>query len=198
MILSEQMLKSSGVLLSSMPSLSDEAWLAGLIDGEGCFFVRFDSRYGNFEPQFGVALNTGPWSVRVEKILDEARIHYGKSTSRKMTKIAVSGWQHIESLCRLLEPLSSVKHPHISILLEASTSPPLVSYLWHDGGKRWFRRINWSDAERAMILKENLSAQNAKNGHTIWTREKITSVLQARDWKPSSWRYRRPTRASLG
>lgn len=90
-------------------------WLAGFIDGEGCFFIANDSSRGVYRPRFSIALR-----VDDEPIIQEIKTRTGigtihrytaSSTNRLCIRWMLQAQKDCEELVKILEehPLRAKK-----------------------------------------------------------------------------------------
>src|SRR5579872_629705 len=104
------------------------AWLAGLIDGEGCFNICVRERFHHrgrsldFGARLVLSMRTGVWVESVQTILKNSEILYHVSVRKGQTCIGVAGWRQVQKLAGLLEDYSVVKKPLLLELLKYKPS----------------------------------------------------------------------------
>jgi hypothetical protein len=101
-------------------------WLAGLIDGEGCFTLDISKRSKtrltiNF--RFQIAMSAGEWEPIIERIFTENKIQYKKRTHNYLTEIDMRR-DNVIKLCKLIIQHSIIKKPIIErFLVQKPRSP---------------------------------------------------------------------------
>jgi hypothetical protein len=100
-------------------------WMAGLVDGEGCFTIDiYKSKVKNsilFIPIFYLGMKDGPWLEKVVEILDSNKIpYYIKKGRRKgnLVELKVRSWDNVKKVCSMLLPYSVIKKPLLGKFLE--------------------------------------------------------------------------------
>jgi len=98
------------------------AWLAGLVDDEGCFNISVagrdhHGRHIDFMARFLLSMKTGIWVESVKKILNDIDVNYRVSTRKGQTCVAVTGWRQVQKLAVFLTEYSIVKKPLLEQLL---------------------------------------------------------------------------------
>jgi len=186
------MLKSLGALVLLMVSATDRAWLAGLVDGEGCFIFAFKYSDGGkqmcFEPQFALAVTDEACIETVSSVLSRAGIGHGKYRQQARKQgyqaqyiIRFGGWNRMEQFCGLIEPFSHVKSKQVKLMLKFSREPPHITQRFQSReGLR--RKVDWYAVEESLSLMDAIRAVNGKQkGGTKWTRDEITKLLRESD-----------------
>lgn len=133
------------------------AWLAGLVDGEGCFRISLPGLKGNRRyhgsPTFTIAMIHYPTMVRVGKMLDKEPSRRGWITGRihPLYGIQLAGEKALQ-VARVLRPYLLTKSEQAWLLLEMRAQCP----------KRIGGRDHLSEEEKAMRRGYQLALQRAK------------------------------------
>lgn len=115
---------------------TDIAWLAGLIDGEGCIFMRRLSpqRQKSIDSRLEIHTPSIRMFERVTKALDDLEIQYSleigrmqKKSTRPANKITVNKKHELKNLLLLIQPYLYVKLPEAEVMLEYLDKACLVS-----------------------------------------------------------------------
>lgn len=97
----------------------DLAYLAGLIDGEGCFTIEVNSRSGSYIPTLQITMSDRApldWMAKVVGVrVGRAYRGMTRPTHRLQYKVRVSGRRLVE-LCVLMRPYMKVKHKHAELV----------------------------------------------------------------------------------
>lgn len=116
---------------------TDIAWLAGLVDGEGCLFMRRISPQKQKSMEARVEIHTPSIRMfeRVTRIFDGLEIQYSleigrmqKMSTRPANKITVNKKHEIKKLLLLIQPYLYVKLPEAEVMLEYLSKACLVSH----------------------------------------------------------------------
>ena len=102
----------------------DLAWLAGIVDGEGCFCAKRQAKNA-MHLRLRIEATSTAMIDRIAEILDAWNVGYrrqrptmrGKST-RPATRIEVDRKGELLRLLELLEPMVVVKHPELAVARE--------------------------------------------------------------------------------
>ncbi len=96
-------------------SETDRAWLAGVIDGEGCFTlsIAYSDKYRlRVTPWFSIGMNDdGTWIHRISHLLNTMGIpHQVKDKKHNSVKeVVVTGSSNVRAVCDCILPYSVVK-----------------------------------------------------------------------------------------
>lgn len=91
-----------------------EAWLAGLIDGEGCFTIGVSVQHKHslkFDLRFSISMKKGYWQSTAEEILNSHQIPYHTRERKNQYEIVVNGHKSVKGLIGVLMPHLVVKKP---------------------------------------------------------------------------------------
>ena len=108
---------------------TDLAWLAGIIDGEGCFSIFINNRNDAMTPSISANLSitnsNGLLLNRCKEILDELQIKYlyndpknGHQRGRKVMRVRVKNYSSLRRLIELMLPFFVGKADQARIVLE--------------------------------------------------------------------------------
>jgi len=100
-----------------MSDQTDLAWLAGLIDGEGCLTFEIHKIYLRRGPfpkinlAFYLAVSPGLWQNKVTAIFIEYGIAYHQwiNQRNKIVRISVTSTKSVKILCNLIKDYSVIK-----------------------------------------------------------------------------------------
>lgn len=122
-----QLLNENDGLITTYDNFNDENYIAGLIDGDGCFNINFRNTKTNvrYTPQV-MLINTNKEIVkRFSSFLKNHYIGYhvsfrmaGKTTNRRRWDIVVSGVRRCEKICSLLVNSLQTKKEQCNLLLQ--------------------------------------------------------------------------------
>jgi|GEM_PF-1698713 hypothetical protein len=99
-------------------------WLAGLVDGEGCFSIHVAERnhhghHLSYQGRFIISMKSGHWSESAAKILRTSGVLFHQTVRNEQTSIAaVEGWKQTQKLGKLLVQHLIVKRTLVDRLLE--------------------------------------------------------------------------------
>lgn len=107
----------------------DLAWLAGIIDGEGCFTIysvsRIDAKMPSPSANITITNSNCLLLERCKEILDEINIKYlyhdpknGHQQGRKVMRIRVKNYSSIQRLIELILPFLVGKADQARVMLE--------------------------------------------------------------------------------
>ena len=104
----------------------DKAWLAGLIEGEGCFTILAESTckkgkiYVHYRPYITISNTSVELLEWVQKILGYGRIyHYSRPPWKAEHTLCVYNKAQIIRLCQDILPYLIAKRKHAMVLIEA-------------------------------------------------------------------------------
>ena len=108
---------------------TDLAWLAGIIDGEGCFSIFINNRNDAANPSISASLTITNSNClllnRCREILDSLKIKYyyhdpknGHQHGRRVMRIKVKNYSSLKCLIELLLPFLVGKIDQAKIILE--------------------------------------------------------------------------------
>jgi len=91
----------------------DVAWLSGIIDGEGCFFISIKkpklTKTVSIGLKFSIAMSRGKWEQKVIQIFDKYDIKHSTRVKRGLFEIAVNSNPQVKKLCDIIKDDSVVK-----------------------------------------------------------------------------------------
>jgi len=166
----------------------DESWLAGLIDGEGCFSISVWKRRNGISitPIIRVALTTEKtWLEKVESIYKKYKIPYyiyyrkpsGKSTYKESATISVKHKGAIKKLCNIIKKYSTVKSPHIDLFLNLPWRRRTI-YTTHHG----IYLIPKGVEDWANIIDANFKITNSGRNKK-WSGDKIRKFYYSKGYR---------------
>jgi len=146
-------------------------YIAGLIDGEGCFSLSCEMQRGKVKvtPFSSISMKKGSWSSIFIVTLEE---HGVKTTTRNrkgQTEVKVKGWKQVKHLIALLVNICLVKKPLMEKLLE------------YEPRKRKNRHmpLDLDELKRTAELIDFVRAFNkGKNRPYKWTGKKFLAAYQ--------------------
>jgi len=103
-----------------------EAWFAGLIDGEGCFTPSIYRQHENalrFDTVFSISMKEGAWFRAVSKILKRHDIGFNWRHRRNQIDLHVEGHHRVKKLISIVIPYLVVKKPLAKRLLTFPKAP---------------------------------------------------------------------------
>ena len=162
------------------------AWLAGLIDGEGCFTVGVHQNYKKsltFQPVFTIDMIEGDWHIKVVNILKENNIRFNsfickRQGSYQIRRIVIQSRECIVRLCNLLLPFSLIKTDQIKLFSKTPIGRQII--LQHDN--RWHKKltgINWGVVNNWVNFIEKSRTLNAGHKSSVWwTKDRILNFYQ--------------------
>jgi hypothetical protein len=103
-----------------------EAWFAGLIDGEGCFTLSIYRQHENalrFDTVFSISMKEGAWFGEVSRILKLHDIGFNWRHRRNQIEVHVEGHRRVKKLISLVLPYLVVKKPLAKRLLDFPAAP---------------------------------------------------------------------------
>ena len=149
-----------------------EAWLAGLIDGEGCFTLSISIQHKHslrISPKFSISMRSGIWVRAAGSILRFNRIPFHSRLRRNQDEIVVSGIQAVSRLLRLTIPYLVVKKPLAVRLADFPRAPR----------RNAFTPINSAYLERICNLVDYVRRFNrGKNRKHRWNGEAVRRFYQ--------------------
>jgi hypothetical protein len=104
-----------------------EAWLAGLIDGEGCFTLSIYRQHKHalrFDLVFSISMREGPWFGEVSRILKSHDIRFNWRLRRNQIEVRAEGHRRVKKLISVVIPYLVVKKPLAAKLLDFPRAPP--------------------------------------------------------------------------
>ena len=104
-----------------------EAWLAGLVDGEGCFTLSISVQHKkslHISPRFSISMKQGEWAKRVAEILNLHGIPFHQRTRKNQYEITVSSGTAVRKLIDILLPYLVVKKRLAQRLTKFPMAPP--------------------------------------------------------------------------
>ncbi|MDV3277855.1 MAG: LAGLIDADG family homing endonuclease [Nitrososphaerales archaeon] len=137
-----------------------EAWLAGLIDGEGCFTLsiyRQHERALRFDLVFSISMKEGAWFPFVTAVLRKHRIPFSTRRRKNQVEVRVQGHSTVKRLIAIVLPYLVVKRPLASKLLHFPTAPARNRFVAID--ESYVRRI----CETVDFVREFNSGKNRKH-----------------------------------
>lgn len=90
------------------------AWLAGLIDGEGCFTISIRKHHVStlkITPIFSIQMRKDGWSREVVSILKTLKIKHHIRERKNQTEIYIRHWKNILPFINSIKQYSIVKRP---------------------------------------------------------------------------------------
>ena len=159
------------------------AWLAGLVDGEGCFAVQVHEYRGILEfcTTFTLDLNTGSWYNKATEILNFNGIAFSSlsnTPSRINTqKIYVRRASSLVKLCTLLEPFATVKLPHVQHFKKLAYLTGMKKS-FHIGNSKTV--VNWPAVNNWVSFIDESRRLNSNRGKTKWTGADIKKFYRDR------------------
>jgi hypothetical protein len=107
----------------------DLAWLAGIVDGEGCFSIFINNRKDAFNPSISANLTITNSNclllARCKEILDALEIKYfyhdpknGHQLGRKVMRVRIKNYSSLRRLIELMLPFLVGKAEQAKITLE--------------------------------------------------------------------------------
>ena len=171
-----------------MSTKEDIAWLAGIIDGEGCFTIKVTktpSRKNTLDisPFFTMELLDGSWVKKTIRILKENDITYGLyyrltyKSKRKTARVHVVSRDSLNRLCKLIRKDVTVKKLIVEHFIKF---PKKERKLFIDN--RWYHRItaiNWDYIKKLCKFVEMARKINdRKNKEVIWDTKRILSFYE--------------------
>ena len=99
----------------------DLAWLAGLMDGEGCYTINISKHHKyalKIEPRISLSMKMAPWVNKVKRLFEEYSITYFANGRQYNQMEFVIRNQSAKNLINLLLPFSEIKKPVMSKILE--------------------------------------------------------------------------------
>lgn len=145
-------------------------WIAGLIDGEGCFtfhITREGKKQVRTVPMFTIAMSPGVWESEVTSIFDEHDIRYNTREHQHISEVTVKGITNISKLCKLICAHSIVKRDLIS------------RFINHTNRRNSTPGYTKTETEIRMIAEDVdfvRSFNKKRNVPHVWTGDKILSV----------------------
>jgi LAGLIDADG endonuclease len=103
-----------------------EAWFAGLIDGEGCFTLsiyRQHEKALRFDMVFSISMKEGAWFDAVSRILKSHDIGFNWRNRRNQIEVRVEGHQRVKKLISVVLSYLVVKKPLAKRLLAFPKAP---------------------------------------------------------------------------
>lgn len=113
-----------------MATPTELAYLAGVLDGEGCFYARLtntEKKYktgGSVEVRIAVQVCSSAMIARIQEIYDALGVRYTldigrmlKRSTRPAHKISVARKQHVVCLLKAVSPYLVVKLPEAMMIL---------------------------------------------------------------------------------
>jgi len=110
--------------MNSINEIADLAWLAGIIDGEGCIFARKVNKVANVDCRVAIQAASIRMIDDVSRIYDRYGIAYTREMrtrprhNRSMHKVDIWRRAHVCKLLRLLLPYLRVKDREAEVVLE--------------------------------------------------------------------------------
>jgi hypothetical protein len=104
-----------------------EAWLAGLVDGEGCLTVGIwpqHVRTLKFNLLFSISMKRGDWEAVASSVLTDHQIPFHTSQRKNQFGIIINGNESVKKLIHVLSPYLVVKKPLAEKLLTFPKAPP--------------------------------------------------------------------------
>jgi len=148
------------------PQVTDLAWLAGFVDGEGTIGVYFIRQQGTYRPCFEVCSANGHAIERVVKIASQVGVMLHVLQRPPNDRSKYTTWyarttRHagVEKILAALEPFLVVKAPHARLTLQFVRSRQEKGV----GGKGKTKWIPFSDFEKRTA--EEIQALNSKKGN---------------------------------
>jgi hypothetical protein len=143
------------------------AWLAGFIDGEGCFSldVRRERRSSlRFQPKFLLSAKKGSWVPIVLQILRENGIGYTHRERRGQFEITIASWIRFRRLGNLIKDYLVIKKPLLERILSYSNR---THKFWSNISV--FNEVN----EMAELVDFVRAFNKGKNRPYVWTGQKV-------------------------
>ena len=146
--------------------VTDLAWLAGFVDGEGSIGVHFIRAQGTYRPCFEVCSVNGHAIERVVSIASSlgVNLHIVQKLPSERSRYNVwiartTQFAGVEKILASLEPYLTIKQPHARLTLRFVRSRQDKGV----GGRGKTRQIPYSDFEKRTV--EEIQALNAKKGN---------------------------------
>ena len=177
--------------------MTDLAYLAGLIDGEGSFSFGFSCspscrKYVTgrvvFSPQLNIAMIEGDeWIKKLRGIYDHFDIknylwieHKPNYRGLRLARVHVANWSNIVTVCRLTLPYLTVKKKHAEAFIAFGPERPKL--MGREAvGDHFVRKVNWDSANILLDLVDEIRSMNGKKQNVVQTRERITATLKSMD-----------------
>lgn len=103
------------------------AWLAGLVDGEGCFTVAIWAQHKHtlkFGLMFSISMKAGRWAIEASHLLQHYAIPFHMRNRRNQVEMVVNSHKSVKKLINILVPYLVVKRPLAERLLGFPEAPP--------------------------------------------------------------------------